>query len=86
MFTTTLQRDTLDIGGNVGLLSIGELPAGIQSDSLTWVPVRAYTPQEGGLPPSPEAPKEVSVPLGERNRSKAFTTNLGVSSNMGNTH
>lgn len=61
MFATTLQRDSIDIGGNVGQLSIGELPAGIQSDSLTWVPLRAYTPQEGGLPPAPEAPNEVSV-------------------------
>jgi hypothetical protein len=59
MFATTLQRDSVDIGGNVGQLSIGELPAGIQSDSLTWVPLRAYTPQEGGLPPAPEAPNEV---------------------------
>lgn len=60
MFAITLQRDTVDIGGNVGSLSIGELPNGIQTDSLTWVPLRAYTPQEGGLPPAPEAPNEVS--------------------------
>jgi hypothetical protein len=60
MFTTTLQRDTTEIGGNVGLLSLGELPDGIRSDSLTWVPLRAYAPQEGGLPPAPEAPNEVS--------------------------
>ena len=59
MFATTLQRDSIDIGGNVGQLSIGELPAGIQSNSLTWVPLRAYTPQEGGLPPSSDAPHEV---------------------------
>ncbi|KIP05275.1 hypothetical protein PHLGIDRAFT_30987 [Phlebiopsis gigantea 11061_1 CR5-6] len=59
MFATTLQRDSIDIGGNVGQLSIGELPAGIKSDSLTWVPLRAYTPQEGGLPPSSDAPHEV---------------------------
>ncbi|KAI0684465.1 aspartic peptidase domain-containing protein [Cytidiella melzeri] len=59
MFTTTLQRDTLTIGGNVGLLSIGGLPAGIQSGSLTWVPLRAYSVQEGGLPPDPRAPNEV---------------------------
>ncbi|THG96042.1 hypothetical protein EW026_g5721 [Hermanssonia centrifuga] len=59
MFAITLQRDTVDIGGNVGSLSIGELPNGIQTDSLTWVPLRAYTPQEGGLPPAPEAPNEI---------------------------
>lgn len=61
MFTVTLQRDTLDIGGNMGLLSIGELPGGIKSESLTWVPIRAYTAQEGGLPPSPAAPNEVKL-------------------------
>lgn len=61
MFATTLQRDTLDIGGNVGQLSIGELPANITSDSLTWVPLRHYTPQEGGLTPPPESPDEVCV-------------------------
>ena len=60
MFATTLQRDTLEIGGNVGLFSIGDFPAGINSSSLTWVPLRAYTPQEGGLPPAPDAPNEVS--------------------------
>ena len=59
LIAVTLQRDTIDIGGNVGLLSIGELPAGINSGSLTWVPVRAYTAADGGLPPSPEAPNEV---------------------------
>ncbi|EKM52972.1 uncharacterized protein PHACADRAFT_259144 [Phanerochaete carnosa HHB-10118-sp] len=59
MFATTLQRDSIDIGGNIGQLSIGELPSGIQSDSLTWVPLRAYTPAEHGLPPSTAAPNEV---------------------------
>ena len=33
-FTVTLQRDTLDIGGNIGMLSIGELPETVQNDSL----------------------------------------------------
>lgn len=60
MFSITLQRDSVDIGGNVGQLSIGELPANVQTDSLTWVPLRAYTAEEGGLPPAPEAPDEVS--------------------------
>lgn len=59
MFATTLQRDAIDIGGNIGQLSIGELPSGIQSDSLTWVPLRAYTVAEHGLPPSADAPNEV---------------------------
>lgn len=59
MFATTLQRDTVDIGGNVGMLSIGELPAGIKEDSLTWIPLRAYSAKDGGLPPPPETPNEV---------------------------
>lgn len=63
MFVTTLQRDTIDVGGNVGQLSIGELPSGIQTDSLTWVPLRAYTPQEGGLPPPSDALNEVNCTI-----------------------
>ncbi|KAJ7256203.1 aspartic peptidase domain-containing protein [Mycena haematopus] len=42
MFTISLQRDTLDIGGNAGILSLGELPGGIQETALTWAPVRKY--------------------------------------------
>ncbi|KAG5646919.1 hypothetical protein DXG03_001995 [Asterophora parasitica] len=57
-FTITLQRDTVDIGGNVGLLSIGELPKGIQNESLTWVPLRTYNVDQGGLPPPPDSPVE----------------------------
>lgn len=61
MFATTLQRDSIDIGGNIGQLSIGELPSGVQSDSLTWVPLRAYTAAEHGLPPPTDAPNEVGI-------------------------
>jgi phytepsin len=57
-FTITLQRDTVDIGGSVGLLSIGELPKGIQNESLTWVPLRTYSVDQGGLPPPPDSPTE----------------------------
>ncbi|KAG6910344.1 hypothetical protein DXG01_011413 [Tephrocybe rancida] len=57
-FTITLQRDAVQVGGNNGLLSIGELPAGVTNDSLTWVPLRAYTVDEGGLPAPPDSPKE----------------------------
>jgi len=57
-FTITLQRDTVDVGGNVGLLSIGELPKGTTNDSLTWVPLRRYSVSEGGLPPPPDSPNE----------------------------
>ncbi|KAF7377383.1 Peptidase A1 domain-containing protein [Mycena sanguinolenta] len=42
MFTISLQRDTMDIGGNAGILSLGELPAGVQESALTWAPVRKY--------------------------------------------
>ena len=34
-FTVTLQRDSLDIGGNIGMLSLGELPPGVLNNSLT---------------------------------------------------
>ncbi|KAG6878228.1 hypothetical protein C0993_010349 [Termitomyces sp. T159_Od127] len=58
-FTVSLQRDTVEVGGNDGLLSIGELPSSVSNDSLTWVPLRRYTVDEGGLPPPPDSPKEV---------------------------
>lgn len=48
-FTVTLQRDTIQIGGNAGILSVGGLPQGVTNDSLTWVPVRGYTAQQGGI-------------------------------------
>ncbi|PPQ80138.1 LOW QUALITY PROTEIN: hypothetical protein CVT25_001437 [Psilocybe cyanescens] len=59
MFSVTLQRDNIDIGGNVGMLSIGELPDGVSNDNLTWVPLRLYTNSEGGLPAPPNSPEEV---------------------------
>jgi len=48
-FTVTLQRDTVQIGGNVGMLSLGELPEGVSNDSLTWVGIRGYTAAQGGI-------------------------------------
>lgn len=60
MFVVTLQRDTIEIGGNAGQLSIGGLPPGVQSDNLTWVPVRGYTQDQGGLPVPLDSPGEVS--------------------------
>ena len=61
MFSVTLQRDTIDVGGNLGVLSLGELPpGGVQSENLTWVPLRAYSPDEGGLPAPSDSPTEVS--------------------------
>lgn len=55
----TLQRNTIDIGGS-GLLTVGKLPDGIDNSSLTWVPVRLYSEQDGGMKPPRFAPGEVS--------------------------
>ncbi|KAG7445536.1 acid protease [Guyanagaster necrorhizus] len=59
MFTISLQRDTIDIGGGNGTLTIGKLPDGVDNSSLTWVPVRLYSSSEGGLTPPSFAPNEV---------------------------
>ncbi|KAL6302937.1 aspartic peptidase domain-containing protein [Sparassis latifolia] len=59
MVAITLQRDTFEVGGNAGLLSLGGPPSGVQEDHLRWVPVRGYSADEGGLPPAPEAPNEI---------------------------
>jgi hypothetical protein len=59
MFSITLQRDTIQIGGNEGMLSIGQLPPSVYSESLTWVSVRGYPPSQGGLNPPSDAPGEV---------------------------
>jgi hypothetical protein len=53
-----LQTSTIDISGN-GQLSVGKLPDGVDNSSLTWVPVRLYTPAEGGQNPPSFAPNEV---------------------------
>ncbi|KAJ3502218.1 hypothetical protein NLJ89_g8983 [Agrocybe chaxingu] len=59
MVSVTLQRNTVDIGGNIGMLSIGELPPGVNASELTWVPLRAYDYDDGGIPGPPDAPNEV---------------------------
>jgi len=59
MFTIMLQRDTIDVSGNNGALTIGSLPDGIDNSSLTWVPVRLYDPKDGGLSPPSFAPNEI---------------------------
>jgi|SRR5712671_922556 len=59
--TVSLQRDTVDISGNQGILSIGELPIGVVAEDLTWVPLRGYTAAEGGLPAPEESPNEVGL-------------------------
>ncbi|TCD60835.1 hypothetical protein EIP91_009424 [Steccherinum ochraceum] len=91
VLAATLQRDTVDVGGNVGQLSIGALPNGISDDALTWAPLRAYTVAEGGLPPPPDAPSEVyplvwEIPLDDvyfngvkLGRSKLSPANISLS-------
>jgi hypothetical protein len=54
-----LQRDVIDVSGTNGALTVGKLPDGIDNSSLTWVPVRLYKPQDGGLNPPSFAPDEV---------------------------
>ena len=54
VITISLQCDTIDIGENQEILSIGELPAGIATENLSWDPLHHYTMAESG----PLAPKE----------------------------
>jgi hypothetical protein len=58
MFAINLQRDTIEISGN-GVLSIGQLPNGVDESSVTWVPVRLYPSADGGLPSPSFAPGEI---------------------------
>ncbi|KII85648.1 hypothetical protein PLICRDRAFT_126387 [Plicaturopsis crispa FD-325 SS-3] len=58
MYSVSLQRDTVEVGGNAGVLSIGALPAGVKNDDLAWAPVRLYTHAQGGLPGPPDSPNE----------------------------
>jgi len=59
MFTISLQRDTIDVGGQTGALTVGKLPDGVDNSSLTWVPVRLYDPSVGGLKPPTFALNEI---------------------------
>jgi hypothetical protein len=79
----SLQRDAVEIGGNQGILSIGELPAGIAAEDLTWVSLREYTVAEGGLPAPKDSPNEVQphfifIRCSHRT-SNRFTPSLGRS-------
>ena len=56
-FTVTLQRTTPSLSGDVGALTLGGLPPGVDASALTWVDVRLYTPSQGGLV-IPAAPDE----------------------------
>jgi hypothetical protein len=49
-YQISLGRDTTQIGGH-GTLSLGKLPVGVNNASLTWVPVRLYSAEDGGMPP-----------------------------------
>lgn len=73
-FTITLQRDTVDVGGNAGLLSIGEFPTGIDERNLTWAKVRTYSVHEGGLPPPANSPGEVNSCFFEWTRSSLMSS------------
>lgn len=81
LVATTLQRDTLQIGGNAGMLSIGALPAGLKTSQLTWVPVRGYSQDEGGLPPPTLSPAE--VPTVSPLAISTCSPGLGLPSGMG---
>ncbi|THV05895.1 acid protease, partial [Dendrothele bispora CBS 962.96] len=59
MFAVELQRATIDVDGQDGILTVGTLPEGVDNSSLTWVPVRLYKPDEGGLRAPSFAPDEV---------------------------
>ncbi|KAH9480354.1 Pepsin A [Psilocybe cubensis] len=58
MFTIESQRTAIDTSGR-GALTIGQLPEGIDNSTLTWVPVRLYSPDEGGLIAPSFAPGEI---------------------------
>ncbi|KAJ3932661.1 MAG: aspartic peptidase domain-containing protein [Lentinula lateritia] len=59
VFSISLQRSEIDVGIDNGTLTIGKLPDGVDNSSLTWVPVRLYSPSEGGLSPPTFASDEV---------------------------
>ncbi|KAI8973093.1 acid protease [Trametes punicea] len=61
LVVATLQRDTISLSSNDGTLSLGALPFGLSDNQLTWASVRSYSVAEGGLPPPPDAPKEVRL-------------------------
>lgn len=88
--TITLERDSVDIGGNLGLFSIGELPNNVQNDSLTWTLVRGYPTTQGGLAAPADSPGEVypvtwEIPLddvyldGEKLARSTLAANISLS-------
>ncbi|KAF9483409.1 acid protease [Pholiota conissans] len=61
MFSLSLQRDERDPTRTekTGFLTLGKLPHGIDNSSLTWVPVRLYAVEDGGMGPPSFAADEV---------------------------
>ncbi|KDQ51867.1 hypothetical protein JAAARDRAFT_40697 [Jaapia argillacea MUCL 33604] len=47
------------VNASIGVLSIGELPEGVEESEMIWADVRGYTTQQGGLPAPVDSPKEV---------------------------
>ncbi|KAG7441756.1 uncharacterized protein BT62DRAFT_1079909 [Guyanagaster necrorhizus] len=62
MLTVTLQWNTIFREGNVGQLSIGSFPL-VSRTSLTLVPIRSYSSEEGGLagPTGPESRRSTTA-------------------------
>ncbi|KAI0029598.1 aspartic peptidase domain-containing protein [Vararia minispora EC-137] len=59
MFSVSLQRDTFEIGGNAGSLTLGALPHGVNESGVMWVNVRLYSPEQGGLAAPAASPHEL---------------------------
>ncbi|KAL4246838.1 peptidase A1 family protein [Abortiporus biennis] len=59
MFSISLQRDAIDAGGNNGSVTIGDFPVGVDNSSFTWVSVRLYSHEDGGLSTPTFAPNEI---------------------------
>ena len=59
MFTITLQWDSVDISGNMGIMLLGKLPSGVNNDSLTWVKARGYTTTESGMTAPLDSPGDL---------------------------
>ena len=59
LVSITLQRDTIELGGNAGIVTLGALPPAVDKDALTWVGLRGYTVDQGGLQAPADSPDEV---------------------------
>ncbi|KIJ48537.1 hypothetical protein M422DRAFT_100403, partial [Sphaerobolus stellatus SS14] len=59
MITITFQRDSVDIGGNVGQLTIGKFPDGVSNSPLTWAPIQRSAIDNPGIVGPSDSPNEV---------------------------